>query len=88
MSIEHQHTPEFENQGLASYLILILTLVGLFFTARVNYLLFHSLAEIFSIVVAFSLFMIAWHSRRYITNPYLLFPHLSGPDQDGCRRTL
>ncbi len=48
-------------------------LVGLYFTAGVNYLLFHSLAEIFSIVVAFSIFVIAWNSKQYIHNPYLLF---------------
>ncbi len=48
-------------------------LVGLYLTSRHNYLLFHSLAEIFSIVVAFSLFAIAWNSRKYIRNPYLLF---------------
>jgi hypothetical protein len=58
---------------LFSYCLLGVVLVGLYFTTWVNYLLFHSLAEIFSIVVAFSLFMISWHSRNYIKNPYLLF---------------
>lgn len=53
--------------------VLFATLVGLYFTTWVNYLLFHSLAEVFSIVVAFSLFMIAWNSKKYIRNPYLLF---------------
>jgi hypothetical protein len=48
-------------------------LVGLYFTAGVNYLLFHSVAEIFSVVVAFSIFVIAWNSKKYIRNPYLLF---------------
>lgn len=38
-----------------------------------NYLLFHSLVEIFSIVVACSVFVIAWNSRAFIKNPYLLF---------------
>ncbi|MBU1171281.1 MAG: PAS domain-containing protein, partial [Proteobacteria bacterium] len=46
---------------------------GLFWTSRQNYLLFHSLVELFSIVVAFSLFMLVWHSRKYITNEYILF---------------
>lgn len=53
--------------------VLFAALVGLYFTTWVNYLLFHSLAEVFSIVVAFSLFMIAWNSKKYIRNPYLLF---------------
>ena len=48
-------------------------LAALYLTIHVNYLLFHSLVEIFSIVVAFSLFMLAWNSRRYIENQYVLF---------------
>jgi PAS domain S-box-containing protein len=38
-----------------------------------NYLLFHSLAEIFSVAVAVSIFMFAWNSRRYFTNDFFLF---------------
>ena len=52
---------------------LIGSLVAIYFTSRVNYLLFHSLVELFSIVVAFSLFMITWNSRHFIRNSYLLF---------------
>jgi hypothetical protein len=47
--------------------------LGLGLTARANYLLFHALVEIFSVVVAFSVFMIGWSSRRYLENAYLLF---------------
>jgi hypothetical protein len=60
-------------QEFISAAIFIAALIGLYFTSRINYLLFHSLAEIFSIVVASALFMIAWNSRQYIKNPYLLF---------------
>ena len=60
-------------QDFISAAIFIAALIGLYFTSRINYLLFHSLAEIFSIVVACALFMIAWNSRQYIKNPYLLF---------------
>ena len=38
-----------------------------------NYLLFHSLAEIFSIVIAVAVFFTAWNARRYLDNNYLLF---------------
>jgi len=38
-----------------------------------NYLLFHSIAEIFSIVIAFGVFTIAWSSRKKIDNMYILF---------------
>ncbi len=49
------------------------SLGGLYLSSRESYLLFHSLAELFSVVVAFSVFVIAWNSRRYIENGYLLF---------------
>jgi len=51
----------------------IVLLVSLYFTTFVNYLLFHTLAEIFSIIVAGSFFMITWNSKNFIKNPYLLF---------------
>jgi PAS domain S-box-containing protein len=48
-------------------------LAGLYFISSCNYLLFHSLAEIFSIAIAAGLFMIAWNTRRVLDNQYLLF---------------
>lgn len=58
---------------LFNYSVLVIILACLYFTSHVNYLLFHSLAEVFSITVAALLFMIAWHAREYIKNPYVLF---------------
>ena len=52
--------------GAASLLIL-------YFLSRQNYLLFHSIVEIFSIVIAFAIFAIAWNSRRLIDNNYFVF---------------
>ena len=55
---------------------LILVLVSLSFlylTSRHNYLLFHSLAELFSIFTALGIFIVAWHSRAFLENNYLLF---------------
>nr|MDA3791933.1 hypothetical protein [Desulfobacula sp.] len=58
---------------MSKKIFLITILIGLYFTTFVNYLLFHSLAEIFSIVVACSFFMITWNSKQYIKNQYILF---------------
>jgi len=55
------------------YLLITIVLVGLYLTTFVNYLLFHTLAEFFSIAVASSVFMITWNSKNYIKNQYLLF---------------
>ena len=65
--------PPGQNKPLIQGCGLLLILLGLYFTSWVNYLLFHTLAEFFSIVVAVTIFVIAWHSRHYIQNPYLLF---------------
>ena len=48
-------------------------LVGLYLTSLYSYLLFHSLVEVFSIVLACGIFMVAWNARRFIKNNYLLF---------------
>jgi len=50
-----------------------LILFGLYLLSLYSYLLFHNIAEIFSIVVACGIFMIMWNSRRFIDNNYLLF---------------
>lgn len=46
----------------------------LLYLARMSsYLLFHSLAEMFTVTVAVCVFMVVWNSRRLIENQYLLF---------------
>ncbi len=70
----NKKTPfEIPVQSVLNYSVILIALLGLYFTSWVNYLLFHSLAEIFSIIVAFSIFIIAWNSKKYIHNSYLLF---------------
>ena len=56
-----------------SFIAGILVFFGLYLTSLYSYPLFHSLAEIFSIVIACGIFMIAWNSRRFLENNYLLF---------------
>jgi PAS domain S-box-containing protein len=51
----------------------ILLLFGLYLTSLFSFLLFHGIAEIFSIVIACGIFMVAWNSRRFLDNHYLLF---------------
>jgi diguanylate cyclase (GGDEF)-like protein len=50
-----------------------LILFGLYLTSLYSYLLFHSMTEIFSIVVGFSIFILAWNSRLRLDNNYVLF---------------
>jgi len=51
----------------------VFILLGLYLASLYSYLLFHSIAEMFSIIVACGIFMIAWNSRNIMDNNYLLF---------------
>lgn len=52
--------------------ITIFALLGLYLTSLYSFLLFHSLAEFFSILVAFSLFTISWNARRFLNGSYFV----------------
>jgi len=52
---------------------MIILLGILYWISLYNYLLFHSLAEIFSILIAAVIFIIAWNARKFITNNFLIF---------------
>jgi signal transduction histidine kinase len=51
----------------------IVIIVGLYLTSLYDYLLFHSLVEIFSVLIAFGIFAIAWNCRRFMDNAFFLF---------------
>jgi len=59
--------------GLGEVAVGLITLVGLYVISRYSYPVFHTLAELFSIIIGFSLFMLIWNSRRIIDNQYLIF---------------
>ena len=62
---------------IINWLLIIITMAGLYLTTKVNYLLFHSLIELFSIIVAATVFIITWKSVKYIENPYLIMVGIS-----------
>lgn len=45
----------------------------LYLLSRSNYLLFHTGVELFAIVVGVAIFLVAWHTRKWASNGYLLF---------------
>jgi PAS domain S-box-containing protein len=60
--------------GLAVQLLFAtLVLAGLGAISQYNTLLFHSLIELTSFVVAASIFVLAWNARRLLDNDFLLF---------------
>ncbi|MFX1322247.1 MAG: MASE3 domain-containing protein [Promethearchaeota archaeon] len=63
--------PEKKNYHVEVYvflLILFLTYLTIFY----NYLLFHTIAELFSIVIGGGIFIICWNSRKRIDNSFFL----------------
>lgn len=57
---------------ILSLTITCLVLFSLYLTSLSNYLLFHSLTEIFSIIVAAGIFTIAWNSKGFTSTGYIL----------------
>lgn len=54
-------------------LLWLLLFFVLYLISLQNYLVFHSISEIFGVVIACGAFMVTWHCRKYIDNHYLLF---------------
>jgi PAS domain S-box-containing protein len=52
--------------------ILFLGLALISITSLYNYLLFHSIAEIFSIIIAGGVFIVGWNSRKYMKSSFFL----------------
>jgi signal transduction histidine kinase/PAS domain-containing protein len=52
---------------------ILIAIVAILAAAKsVHYLFFHTMAEIFAIVVSLSIFMLTWTSNRYLANGYLI----------------
>ncbi len=55
------------------YLIGIPILISLYYISRINFLFFHSLVEIFSVIIAGGIFIVVWNSRQIVQHHYFLF---------------
>lgn len=55
------------------WLVPATAIVALHLVSRANYVLFHTLVEVFRVVVLFGVFVIAWHSRRWSEETYIAF---------------
>ncbi|MFX1496340.1 MAG: MASE3 domain-containing protein [Promethearchaeota archaeon] len=59
------------------YYIFFLILILIILTSFYSYLLFHTLAEFFSIVIKITIFSILWNSREHLDNSFFLVVGLS-----------
>jgi len=59
------------------FIVVCAVVAGLYLSSLYSYILFHSIVEIFSIIVSSCIFLIAWNSRRFLDNNYVLFIGIS-----------
>ena len=65
------------HRDLIEYIILIVGLFLTYFVSLSNFLLFHSIIEVISIVISGGIFLIGWHSRKYMDSSFLLILGIS-----------
>ena len=59
-------------EKIINIVFIFIILLGLNITSKYNYLLFHSLAEIFSVCIAFTIFLLTWNSKHLLKNNFLI----------------
>jgi PAS domain S-box-containing protein len=59
-------------RDLIEYSLLIIGVLLTFLLSIYSYLLFHSIAEVISIVISGGIFFIGWNSRKYMDNSFFL----------------
>ena len=64
---------EKKNHKLKEIIFVLILTITIYLTSFKSVLLFHTIAELFSIIIAFSIFILAWNSKDYLKNDYLLF---------------
>jgi len=57
---------------ILNYTFVTFVLIILYLSSLYNYLLFHTIAEVFSVCIALTVFLISWNSMKYIENNYLI----------------
>jgi Membrane-associated sensor domain len=65
--------PSMGHGSYITYIGGVLLLIGIGAMSFVNFPLFHTVAEVVSIVIACSIFVVAWNTRHICHNNYLLF---------------
>lgn len=61
-----------KNNSIRESYIFTILLALIISTISVNFLFFHTLSEIFSILISFSIFVFGWNTRHHFNNNYLL----------------
>jgi PAS domain S-box-containing protein len=62
----------YAKRDIYEYLIFGLALFFTYLSSLYSYLLFHSIAELFSIIISGGIFLIGWNTRKYIKSSFFL----------------
>jgi len=63
--------------NIESTVIMTVSLTVLYAVSLYGYHLFHALVELYSVLIAFTVFVLTWNTRKIINNGYLLFLGIS-----------
>ncbi len=69
---ENDSEASIKRRDSIEYLILIVGLFLTYLASLYSFLLFHSIIEVFSIVIGGGVFLIGWHSRKYMNSSFFL----------------
>ena len=64
---------QLSKQFIYYFILLFILLTGLYLLQLYSFLAFHTIVELFSIVVAYGLFMLSWNSKEFNNNSYFVF---------------
>jgi len=64
-------------QKYRDILLLIIILFAISLTAYYKYVLFHSISELFSIIIAGGIFIVGWNSQKYAKNTFFIIIAIS-----------
>jgi hypothetical protein len=59
-------------RGLRTAAVIASVALLLYLASRYSYLFFHTVAELFSVIIAIGIFVIVWNVRRFVDNNYFL----------------
>ncbi|MGE5809032.1 MAG: sensor histidine kinase [Nitrospirota bacterium] len=76
MMVQTSHS-DTSSRTVVSAISGLLIVGALYASSLYSYLLFHSLLELFNVLTAFVIFILAWHTRRIQDNRFLLFIGIS-----------
>jgi hypothetical protein len=54
-------------------MLAMLLIAALYLSSLYSFLLFHSLTEVFTVIVMSSIFILAWNTKQWMENDYFLF---------------